>query len=87
MESAAAKTMLSVLAMLYGWLQEGLGRLEQKDCPAAIAAFTKVVEHAQTDVDLRERALLWRGIAHCRAGALEQARADLGTLLSRRHGR
>lgn len=80
MQSVAASA-LAILAMLFGLLQEGLRKLEAGDYPGAVAAFTKVIEHQQADVDLRERALLWRAVAHGKAGDADKAKADLATLL------
>ncbi|MDX9978843.1 MAG: hypothetical protein RBU25_02235 [Lentisphaeria bacterium] len=80
MRSVAASA-LAILAMLFGLLQEGLRKLEAEDYPGAVAAFTKVVEHQQADADLRERALLWRAVAHGKAGDADKAKADLATLL------
>jgi prepilin-type processing-associated H-X9-DG protein len=77
----AAVSALAILAMLFGFLQEGLLKLEAEDYPGAIAAFTKVVEHQQADADLRDRALLWRAVAHGKAGDADKAKADLAALL------
>ncbi len=81
MMQTTAASALAVMAMLFGLLQEGLRKLEVEDYPGAVAAFSKVIEHRQADADLRERALLWRAVAHGKAGDADKAKADLATLL------
>lgn len=81
MMQTTAASALAVMAMLFGLLQEGLRKLEAEDYPGAVAAFSKVIEHRQADADLRERALLWRAVAHGKAGDAEKAKTDLATLL------
>lgn len=81
MIESTAVSALAILAMLFGFLQEGLRKLEAEDYPGAVAAFTKVIEHQQADTDLRERALLWRAVAHGKAGDADKAKTELATLL------
>jgi len=82
MAPIAAKAGLSILIMLLGLLQDGLAKLEKRDYPGAIAAFTKVVEHRAADPALRERATFWRGVAYGKSGKVAEAKTDLGQILS-----
>ena len=81
MPTAAAKTGLSLLIMLMGWFQDGLAKLDQKDYPGAIAAFTKVIHHEETDADLRQSARTHRAAAYSKAGELDKAKRDLAQVL------
>jgi len=81
MPTAAAKTGLSLLIMLMGWFQDGLAKLDRKDYPGAIAAFTKVIDHKETDADLRQSARTHRAVAHGKAGELAKAKQDLAQVL------
>jgi tetratricopeptide (TPR) repeat protein len=82
MEAMVAKTGISMLIMLFGFFQDGLGKLESKDYAGAIAAFTKVIDHRQADADLRAEALFWRAMAYGKLGTFPEAKADLAAMLA-----
>ena len=82
MAPIAAKTGLSILVMIFGLFQDGLAKLDQRDHPGAIAAFTQVIEHKAADAALRERAVFWRGVAYGKSGQADKAKVDLGKVLA-----
>jgi prepilin-type processing-associated H-X9-DG protein len=81
MPAVAAKTGLSILVMLVGLFQDGLKKLDGKDYAGAITSFTQVIEHKEVDPGLRDRALLWRGVAYGKSGKADEAKADLAKVL------
>jgi len=81
----ASELALQKRILLVGLFQEGLAKLDQKDYPRAIAAFTKVIEHRRTDAELRDRAIFWRGVAYRKSGKTDEAKADFAKALKGTH--